>query len=125
MQLATVDRMTNLQIILIGAALAACSRESRPRVLGPELGQSTAMGPSNPSMPPPDAAGPIEGGPGRSLRGGGGGAPPETTPQTGTGLDAGTPAPADDSGTSGMETGTGAGLSNPGGGISTAGGRGR
>ena len=124
MQLATAIRMriSKLQMIVIGAALAACARRERPpRVIGPELGQSTAMGPSNPSIPPPDAAGPIEGGPGRSLRGVGG-APP--TP-TGTGLDAGPPAPASDAGTSGMGTGAGAELPNPGGGTSTAGGRGR
>ena len=112
-------KMSKLQLILIGAALVACSRERQPQVIGPVLGQSTARGPSDSTVPPPDAAGPIEGGPGRSLRGVGGGAPSGTATPTGLGADAGMPTPASDTGTSG----TGAGLTNPRSGTSTAGGR--
>jgi hypothetical protein len=55
-------KYAELRIALAGAlvvgGLGACSRPaSQPRVVGPALGESTAPGPSDPLVPPPDAAG--------------------------------------------------------------------
>src|SRR5689334_14553587 len=39
------------------AGVACAQPTPRPDLIGPELGQSTAPGPSDPTLPPPDAAG--------------------------------------------------------------------
>ncbi|MBS1122776.1 MAG: hypothetical protein H6Q90_5004 [Deltaproteobacteria bacterium] len=46
-------------LVAISGLVAACARKqaSQPEVVGPRLGESTASGPDNPSVPPPDAAG--------------------------------------------------------------------
>jgi hypothetical protein len=67
--LAPCRRMTNQMLctavvsLLAGSAVVACSEpKPRPITIGPLLGQSTAPGPNNPSVPPPDAAGVTAGG---------------------------------------------------------------
>ncbi len=69
MRLATSAHMTITQLRAVLGALvgissfvAACSRNqaSEHSVVGPRLGESTASGPDNPSVPPPDAAGVTE-----------------------------------------------------------------
>lgn len=50
-----------LGAVVAAGSLAACSRSARqPGVIGPELGESTAPGPSDPTAPPPDAPGVTE-----------------------------------------------------------------
>jgi len=47
--------------VLVAGGLAACSRPAQSgSVIGPQLGESTAQGPSDPTMPPPDAGGVTE-----------------------------------------------------------------
>ena len=42
--------------VLVAGGLAACSRPAQSgSVIGPQLGESTAPGPADPTMPPPDA----------------------------------------------------------------------
>jgi hypothetical protein len=46
---------------VVVSGLAACARPAtQPRVVGPVIGESTAPGPSNPTMPPPDPGGVTE-----------------------------------------------------------------
>lgn len=52
---------TAFAAVLVVGPTGACSRPAgQPRVIGPVIGESTAPGPANPSIPPPDATGPTE-----------------------------------------------------------------
>lgn len=46
--------------VLAVSGAGACSRPAPPPVMGPVIGESTAPGPSDPTLPPPDAAGVTE-----------------------------------------------------------------
>jgi len=49
-------------LVTLGGIVVACTARTRtePMVVGPQLGTSTASGPSDPNMPPPDATGVTE-----------------------------------------------------------------
>jgi hypothetical protein len=50
------------RLLAIAALVASCSRSraAEDTVIGPRLGESVAIGPSDPNVPPPDATGPSE-----------------------------------------------------------------
>ncbi|MEO8702521.1 MAG: hypothetical protein ABI867_20925 [Kofleriaceae bacterium] len=49
-------------LLALAAFVAGCGRShaTETTVIGPRLGESVAVGPSDPNVPPPDATGPTE-----------------------------------------------------------------